>query len=62
MPYIFDRFYRGQNLARFNLPGSGLGLSIAKDVVLLHNGRIEVKSEPGQGSTFQVGLPLVEEM
>lgn len=61
IPYIFDRFYRGHNLARFKMPGSGLGLSIARDVVRLHNGRIEVESKPGQGSTFSVTLPLMEQ-
>lgn len=59
-PYIFDRFYRGKNAAQHNLPGTGLGLSIVKDVVTLHNGRVEMTSQPGQGSTFQIWLPLAD--
>jgi signal transduction histidine kinase len=40
--------------------GAGLGLSIAKSMVEAHGGRIWVKSEPGHGSTFYMGLPKVE--
>ncbi|MCB9421296.1 MAG: PAS domain S-box protein [Ardenticatenaceae bacterium] len=61
IPYIFDRFYRGHNVAQQNKPGTGLGLSVVQDVVILHNGRIEVDSEPERGSTFRIWLPLVAE-
>lgn len=57
-PYIFDRFYRGRNMAQSTRYGTGLGLSVVKDVVALHNGRVEMDSEPGTGSTFRVWLPL----
>ena len=60
-PYIFDRFYRGRDVAQSNRPGTGLGLSVVKDVVALHNGRVEMESELGQGSTFRVWLPLAKE-
>lgn len=57
LPRIFDRFFRidaGEvNLYR----GSGLGLSIAKQVIKQHHGEIEVESEVGKGSTFTVILP-----
>jgi signal transduction histidine kinase/DNA-binding NarL/FixJ family response regulator len=60
-PHIFERFFRGQGVGSSNIPGTGLGLSIAKEIVELHEGRIDVKSYEGQGSTFTVRLPLGKE-
>jgi signal transduction histidine kinase/HAMP domain-containing protein len=57
---IFERFYRGPDGA--STPGTGLGLWIVKSLVELHDGRIEVESEPGQGTTFTVLLPAVVEL
>lgn len=54
---IFDRFYRVDSLLTRRTEGSGLGLSIAKRIVEAHGGRISVKSEQGQGSTFTIHLP-----
>ena len=55
-PHIFTPFYRGHSGRRF-LQGMGLGLSIARDLVVAHGGRLEVTSTPGQGSCFIVWLP-----
>ena len=54
LAHIFDPFYRGHN-ARFP-QGMGLGLSIARDVVNAHGGRITAESELGKGSVFTVSL------
>jgi two-component system OmpR family sensor kinase len=59
LPHIFDRFYRVEkSRSRGPLGGSGLGLSIAQWIAHGHDGRIEVASEPGKGTTFSVWLPL----
>jgi signal transduction histidine kinase len=59
LPFIFDRFWRGDR-ARTHTSGagSGLGLSIANQLVKAHNGEIEVVSEIGKGTTFTVKLPV----
>ncbi len=57
LPYIFDRFYRGDK-ARQRLEGeSGLGLGIAKSIVEAHGGSVSVDSVLGEGTTFTVALP-----
>jgi signal transduction histidine kinase len=56
---IFDPFYRSQPGRRFP-QGMGLGLSIARDVIVAHGGRLDVDSAPGLGSRFTVYLPLSE--
>jgi signal transduction histidine kinase len=55
---IFDRFFQVQAPITRRHAGVGLGLSLAKDLVALHGGRVEVESEVGKGSTFRVMLPL----
>lgn len=55
---IFDRFFRGSITHRTGTPGTGLGLSICKEILERHEGRITVKSEPGEGSTFTIWLPV----
>ena len=60
LPHIFDRFFRAEaSRTKGPADGYGLGLSIAKQIVKLHNGSINVKSTPDKGSTFTVKLPLV---
>jgi two-component system phosphate regulon sensor histidine kinase PhoR len=58
LPHIFDRFYRAHTES--DIPGSGLGLSIATELVKRHAGYLEVASCCGEGSCFAVYLPLVE--
>ena len=53
---LFTRYYRGTN-TKEKSEGSGLGLAIAKQIVVLHNGEISVKSEPGAGTVFSIVLP-----
>ncbi len=54
---IFNPFYRGFSTTRFP-QGMGLGLSIARDLVQAHNGRLVLDSEPGKGSKFTIWLPM----
>jgi signal transduction histidine kinase len=55
---IFERFYRVGSELRRQTPGAGIGLSIVKDIVEAHNGRVRVQSELGKGSRFRMELPL----
>lgn len=58
MRFIFDPFRQGDGGTRRKHGGTGIGLAVVKELVTLHNGRVEVKSEEGEGSTFRVALPL----
>jgi len=58
LPHIFSPFYQGDR-AKTEQQGSGSGLAIAKGIVELHGGHIEVESQPGVGSTFTIVLPGV---
>lgn len=63
IPFIFERFYKADK-ARKNLGqnkmGTGIGLSLVKEIVQAHGGNVEVKSREGEGSTFIIRLPYVE--
>jgi signal transduction histidine kinase len=58
-PHIFDKFYQVGGQARSK--GAGLGLTIAYEVVQGHGGELTVESNPGEGTTFQIRLPLTRE-
>jgi two-component system NtrC family sensor kinase len=60
LPFIFDKFYRASN-ANNEMSGTGLGLSIVRSIVEAHQGRIWVESQPDEGSTFTVVLPVIQE-
>lgn len=55
---IFDRFYRVEEARTKDSGGSGLGLSLVKKIVDIHNGRIDVTSEPGNGTKMSIYIPL----
>jgi signal transduction histidine kinase len=57
LPRIFDRFYRADAARSQNGEESGLGLAIVKSIVTGHGGAVEVKSELGNGTTFEIHLP-----
>jgi signal transduction histidine kinase len=61
LPHVFDRFYRGDPSRTRNTGGSGLGLAIVKAIVDRAGGSIHLASQPGQGTTVTVHLPLVAE-
>jgi hypothetical protein len=55
---LFDRFFRSSEATERAIPGTGLGLTIAKAIVERHDGAIEVESTPGEGTTMRVRLPV----
>lgn len=57
-PFVFKRFYRIDEARSRDSGGSGLGLSIIKNVVLKHGGQIHLESAKGNGSTFTITLPM----
>ncbi len=54
---LFTKFFRGENVKKFQVNGSGLGLYIVKNIVRRHGGKIWAESTPGRGSTFHFTLP-----
>jgi PAS domain S-box-containing protein len=58
--HLFERFFRASNATAAGRPGSGLGLSIVKEVAEMHGGRVEVTSTLGSGTTVHLFLPAQE--
>jgi signal transduction histidine kinase len=55
---VFERFFRGGDELTRTVKGSGLGLTLVKEIVEAHRGRIQAESESGKGSVFSIRLPL----
>ncbi|MBO6575698.1 MAG: helix-turn-helix domain-containing protein [Rhodothermales bacterium] len=59
LPLIFDRFYQADPTSTRRYQGTGIGLSLVKELAELHGGHVSVESREGHGSTFLVRMPLV---
>jgi signal transduction histidine kinase len=59
---VFKPFYRSKSVTTAQIPGTGLGLSVAKSVAEAMGGTLRVKSMPGQGSTFTLHLPVLKQV
>ena len=59
LKHVFKRFWRGEKSRSRATGGAGIGLAIVHELVRAHDGRIEVESKPGAGSTFRVSLPVL---
>ena len=62
LSHIFEPFYRGREAVAAQIAGSGVGLSIVRQIVTAHGGRVSVKSTPGAGTVFTLDLPIANEL
>ena len=60
LPHVFDRFYQSKFNEYRTKEGLGIGLALVKELIELHNGKIEVTSELGRGTSFKVSLPATQ--
>lgn len=58
LPFIYERFYRAEKSRARETGGTGIGLALVKQILVLHKGTIDVQSVVGEGTTFTVSLPL----
>ncbi|MFT4834773.1 MAG: signal transduction histidine kinase, partial [Flavobacteriaceae bacterium] len=58
IPFVFDRYYQASNGDAQMQGGTGIGLSLSKEIALLHGGDLKVKSRNGKGSSFMFELPM----
>jgi len=56
--YVFEKFFRGSNVSKGEIPGTGLGLFIAKSIVERSGGKIDLKSKEGKGTVVSFTLPI----
>jgi signal transduction histidine kinase/ligand-binding sensor domain-containing protein/AraC-like DNA-binding protein len=57
---VFDRYYQVNNVQNKSIEGTGIGLALVKSFVELHNGRVELKSEPNLETCFDIYLPIIQ--
>ena len=57
---IFERFYQVDGSASRRFGGMGVGLALVWEIIEAHDGTVDVKSEPGKGSTFVIALPRAD--
>ena len=57
LPYVWERFYKADKAHSRSDKGTGLGLAIAKEILALHEGKVEIASEVGKGTTIKVKFP-----
>ena len=62
LPRLTERFYRVDVESSRALKGTGLGLAIVKHILTRHKARMEVESEQGEGATFKIYLPALDEV
>ena len=58
LPYIFNMFYKGKNSGEKSTEGSGLGLSLSRQIIEAHKGKIEAQSNKEKGTTISFSIPL----